>query len=166
MQKFFVIYGGNGMVSADVMNHSEIVELAKTLSDEFKPENYETDRALLIQAEKVLLSRYSVFGMYERTSESLAEFLSDARKAGEKVGLAALELANKFADEAQRIVMAALTEHQKIAMARVDLPVASTRSDGFANKRFSTYQESIALIRGMSIASLREYVENGDQVPE
>ena len=161
MTTFFVLYGeSKSSLIASIATDTDLIALAKESDDGFNPGNYATDPAALAAAEKVLMQRYKILGLFEYDLNGMTAFLTEAESAGELVGLHALELAEKFANSAQRLVMRALTEAQKKVIGRVQYPQAGNE------KGFNTYQEEIALIRGKSIAALCEYVANGDETPE
>lgn len=158
---FFVLYGaGDADVTAAAMTITEIVQGAKKFREAFEPLEYATQEAALNAAEKVWMSRYKVFGLYDYDLSGMNEFLCEAHAAGELVHLSALEVAQNFAEAAQRILRSMFTEAQKTAMARVRFPVA------WDTRGFEKYQAQIAEIRGKSIAALYEYVKNGDETPE
>lgn len=158
--KFFVLYG-NKTVTAHVTDEAELFEWVRRDGVAFAPEIYANRVDAIEAAERVLDERYTTWGTFEYTPAGMAEFLeSAAAQADELIGLHALELAQEYVEEAQKRIAIALTGAQQKAISRVKWPIAGDKIG------FQEYQENIANIRDLSIKSLYEYVENGDETPE
>jgi hypothetical protein len=157
--KFFVLYG-DPSITAYVSEYADLLKLARRENPTFDPEKYSTCTEALAVADRILQTRYMVFGLFDYTPEGMAEFLElAAAQADDLVGLHALEIAQDYIEDAQRALAVAFTEAQQRAMDRVQFPMAGDKA-GFAK-----YQERISDIRDLSIKALYEYVENGDEIP-
>lgn len=157
--KFFVLYG-DATITPHITNDAELLQWVRRDGVPFDPETYENQAQWLAKADRMLMGRYKVWGLFEYTPEGLAEFLEAAGMAGDLVGIHAMELAEEYIQEVQRALAVALTEAQQKVMDRVQFPLAGDKA------AFGKYQEKIAYIRDLSIKSLYEYVENGDETPE
>jgi hypothetical protein len=157
--KFFVLYGDK-TITPHITTVAELMAWASRNESGFNAESYPTLAERIAAADKLLQERYKVWALFEYTPEGMAEFVGVAAQKEEMTGLYALELAQEYVEEAQKNLALAITEAQQKAMDRVQFPIAGDKPG------FQKYQERIADIREMSIKSLTEYVENGDEIPE
>jgi hypothetical protein len=160
--KFFILYGKTeeSTITPRLVDEVEVISRATTNDPEFKPGLYETTAARVAAADKILQGTYSSWALFEGTPEGMAEFLEVAAEQAELVAIHALEIAQDYIEDAQRALAVAFTEAQQKAMDRVQFPIAGDKA------AFGIYQAKIAEIRDLSIKSLYEYVENGDEIPE
>lgn len=157
--KFFILYGDN-TVTPHISDDAELIAWARRGTPEFDPESYPTPAEKVAAAERFLLTRYKVWGLFEYTPEGMTEFLEAAARGDDLVFVHALEVAQEYVKDAQRALAVAFTEAQQKAMERVQFPIAGDKP------AFQKYQERIAEIRELSIKGLYEYIENGDEFPE
>lgn len=155
--KFFVLYGDK-TITPHITTETELMAWASNESG-FNAESYPSLAERIAAADKFLQKRYKIWALFEYTPEGMAEFVGVAAQKDELVGLYALDLAQEYVQEAQREVALALTEAQQKAMDRVQFPIAGDKP------AFHKYQEKIADIRELSIKSLIEYIDGGDEIP-
>lgn len=157
--KFFVLFGTN-VITPHIADESEVIGWARKVDGVFNRDEFATNDAAFEAAKKILTDHYKAFALFAYSPAGMVDFMDEAKQAGELVGLAAIGVAKEFVDEAHRAVMVALTDAQQTVMERVQFPIAG------AEGAFQEYQETIAHIRGLSIGSLYEYVQNNDSTPE
>lgn len=162
--EYFVIIGQspNSPIMTTRFNFFELRNLLHNMSEALK--EFSSELMLIENARKLLSDECKAFHIFEATREGIEEYLNEANRYGELVGLSALNEVEGYQRAIRRIVSHRLTAHQKTVMDRVSLPLAS--QDLRAEDAFKEYARALSEIRMLSINGLREYVENGDSFPE